>query len=220
VSSPETWAPAAAALALQIDNIDERISDWASEDSPVFGSAERAGEWSDYLEAGSGVIYFITAMAAPSGDNGSDWFTAKSKGLAVGLMAVGVSGGTTRVLKNVSGRTRPDESDNKSFPSGHSTRSGAFTTLARRNLDSLSLSSKSRLLANIGIAGISVGTGWARVEANGHYPSDVLVGYALGHYFSAFINDAFLGPYNDEAPRFTITPSQKGIWLGATWSLR
>jgi len=26
-----------------------------------------------------------------------------------------------------------------------------------------------------------------------HNPSDVLAGYALGHFLSAFINDAFLG---------------------------
>jgi len=218
--SPETWAPAAAALALQIDDMDKRISVWASDNTPIFGSMENAGKWSDYLEDSSSVVYFVTAIAAPSGDNASDWFIAKSKGLAVGLMAVGVSGGTTRVLKKVSGRTRPDESDNKSFPSGHSTRSGTFSTLARRNLDSISLSPKNSMVADIGIAGIAVGTGWARVEAKVHYPSDVLAGYALGHFFSAFINDAFIGLEDDEAPRVTVTPSRKGIWFGVSWSLR
>ena len=32
----------------------------------------------------------------------------------------------------------------------------------------------------------------ARVEAQRHYPSDVLAGTALGHFLTAFIHDAFL----------------------------
>lgn len=218
--SPETWAPAAGALILQVDDMDERISDWASENNPVFGSKEDAREWSNRLEGGSGVVYLVTALAAPGGDDPGDWLVAKAKGLSVGLTAVGITAGNTMLLKKAFGRTRPDGSDNKSMPSGHVSRTSAFTTLARRNLDSVSLSPKGRVLTNIGIAGIAVGTGWGRIEANVHYPSDVLAGYALGHFFSVFINDAFLGLDNDEAPRFTVTPTRKGVWLGATWSLR
>jgi TctA family transporter len=51
-----------------------------------------------------------------------------------------------------------------------------------------------------------------------HYPSDVLVGYALGHFFRAFINDAFLGLEDKETPQLAIEPSRKGIWLGVNWS--
>ena len=62
--------------------------------------------------------------------------------------------------------------------------------------------------------GIAAGTAWARIEAGEHYPSDVLVGYALGHFFSAFIQDAFLGLDTKEGPFITVTPSKKGIALG------
>lgn len=216
--SPETWAPVAAALALQIDDVDERISDWASDNRPVFGSMENAREWSNRLEVGSCAVYFVTAMAAPSGDDASDWFNAKSKGIAVGLAAVGITGGGTKALKKISGRTRPDASDNKSFPSGHASDSAAYASLARRNLDSISLPPKSRMFADIGIAGIAAGTGWARVEAKVHYPSDVLAGYALGHYFSAFINDAFLGLDSAKAPKIAIAPSGKGLMVGLSWA--
>ncbi len=36
-------------------------------------------------------------------------------------------------------------------------------------------------------------TGWARIEAAKHYPSDILFGTALGNFMGAFINDAFMG---------------------------
>lgn len=218
VASPETWGPLAGALTLQIDDMDQRISDWASEKNPVFGSMKNAREWSNNLEAGSSVVYFITAMAAPSGDDASAWLAAKSKGLAAGLAAAGITGGSTRILKRAAGRTRPDRSDNKSFPSGHSSDAAAFTTLARRNLKSIPLSDRSRILAGIGIAGIAVGTGWARIEARAHYPADVLAGYSLGHFVSSFINDAFLGLTDEKAVRLVTAHSRQGIWLCASWS--
>jgi hypothetical protein len=68
------------------------------------------------------------------------------------------------------------------------------------------------------IMGIAVGTGWARVEANKHNPSDVLVGYALGHFLSAFINDAFLGLDHEKAPLLNIEQSDKGISISLNWS--
>jgi hypothetical protein len=43
------------------------------------------------------------------------------------------------------------------------------------------------------------GASWARLEGNYHYPSDVLLGAALGNFIGRFLNDAFIGP-ND--PRY------------------
>jgi hypothetical protein len=56
------------------------------------------------------------------------------------------------------------------------------------------------------------------VEAKKHYPSDVLVGYALGHFLSAFINDSFLGVDNEDTPQLIVEPSQKGAWVGLSWT--
>ena len=216
--SPETWGPIAGALVLSIDDFDERISYWASKKNPVFGSQNNAGRWSNYLEDSSGAAYLITTMATPSGDDPSEWLIAKAKGLAIGLTVSGITAESTTLLKGVSGRPRPDGVNNRSFPSGHESGTAVFTTLARRNLESLSLSPGSRIFADIGIAGIAVGTGWARVEAKKHDPSDVLVGYSLGYFFSAFINDAFLGIDNEKAPLLTIEPSRKGMWVGLGWA--
>jgi hypothetical protein len=216
--SPETWGPVAGALALQVGNMDRRISDWASDKSPVFGSQDNAGKWSDYLRDASGAVYLVTVLATPSGDDASDWLTSKAKGLAIGLVASEVTGGGTSLLKSAAGRTRPDRSNDASFPSGHASGSAVLTTLARRNLEFVPMSAGSRLAADIGIVGLSMGTAWARVEAKKHYPSDILVGYALGHFFSAFINDAFLGLDGNKAPLITMESSRKSLYLGLNWT--
>ena len=62
--SPETWIPVAASIALQVDDMDERISDWASDNNPIFGSRNNAGQWTEYLFGCSIASYFITAMVA------------------------------------------------------------------------------------------------------------------------------------------------------------
>jgi len=216
--SPETWGPVVGAMVLQIDDMDKRISDWASVNNPVFGSQQNAGNWSNYLDNTSGAIYFTTVMATPSGDDTSNWMAAKAKGLAIGVAASEITGGSTALLKRSTKRTRPNGANTKSLPSGHASGTAVFTTLARRNLDSIDLSPESRLFADIGIIGIAAGTCWARVEAKAHYPSDVLAGYALGHFFSAFINDAFLGLDNKKVPQLTMEPSRKGVWIGLNWA--
>jgi hypothetical protein len=215
--SPETWGPVAGAIVLQINDMDKGISDWASDKHPVFGSGKKASNWSNYLETTSGAVYFTTVMATPSGDDASEWLTAKAKGLAIGLAASEITGGSTSLIKGLTRRTRPNGANDKSLPSGHASGTSVFITLARRNLDSIALSPGSRLFADIGIVSLAAGTCWARVEAKAHYPSDVLAGYALGHFFSAFLNDAFLGLDNRKAPQLTLEPSRKGLWVGLSW---
>ncbi|MCH7509406.1 MAG: phosphatase PAP2 family protein, partial [Proteobacteria bacterium] len=96
-------------------------------------------------------------------------------------------------LKNWSGRTRPDGSSDSSFPSGHSSVAAVNATLAARNLQSIEMGANYRRAMKIGFGMFAGGTAWARVEANVHFPSDVLVGAAIGHFIAAFINDAFMG---------------------------
>ncbi|RJR30188.1 MAG: phosphatase PAP2 family protein [Desulfobacteraceae bacterium] len=216
--SYETWVPLAGALALQIDDLDDRLSDWASDENPVFGNREDADRWSGYLRDTSAAAYFATALATPSGDDPGEWAASKAKGIAVGMAAWGVTAGSTDLLKKATDRTRPNGEDDRSLPSGHASTAGSFTTLARRNVDSLKLSSLGKTSAKVGLFGLAVGTAWARVESEEHYPSDVLVGYALGHFFSAFIQDAFLGLDMKSGPFFTLEPSKDGVMAGLHWT--
>ncbi len=191
--SPYTWAPLAGALLLQIDDWDENISSWAARKTPVFGSQQSARDSSDVLRNLSVAALLVTGFAAPGGDTSSDWFAAKSKGFAVALAANLLNGGATGGLKTLTGRTRPDGSDRKSFPSGHSSFAALNASLAARNLQSIDMGVNIRRAMGIGLGVFAAGTAWARVEANVHYPSDVLFGAALGHFFAVFINDAFMG---------------------------
>ena len=216
-SSPETWAPVAAALALQIDDLDGRVSDWASENTPVFGSRDHADKWSDHLVNSSGAVYLLTVLATPSGDDPPEWLKSKFKGLMTGTAAWGLTAGATDLLKGGLGRTRPDGSDNRSLPSGHTSAAASFTTLSRYNIRTLSMPSKQAVIMNMGIAGIAAGTAWATIEANRHYPSDVLLGYALGHFFSNFINDAFLGIDFKKEAFFIIDPLIDGVMVSMGW---
>ena len=80
-----------------------------------------------------------------------------------------------------------------SFPSGHASTAAVSATLAADNIDTLQILASGRIaLEGLG-AGLAVGTAYARVEAKKHFPSDVLVGAALGHFIGVFANEAFLG---------------------------
>jgi membrane-associated phospholipid phosphatase len=194
---PWVWGPLLAAGAVQIDNADHRISDWAREHTPVFGSQDNAARWSDDLRSASSIAWFGTALATPSGDFGATWVENKFKGWLVGLAAWTATGATTDVLKSTTDRERPDGSDTKSFPSGHVSRSAVMTGLASRNLDSMDLGTGTRQAMNIGLDALTIGTAWARVEAGAHFPSDTLFSMALGNFCASFFNDAFLAPASD-----------------------
>lgn len=82
---------------------------------------------------------------------------------AFGCLALrnGIAIGAAELLKHVVHRTRPDESDRQSFPSGH-------TALATANG------------ASGWRYGLTVGVGWGRQAAGRHYASDVLAGLGIG----------------------------------------
>jgi hypothetical protein len=78
----QTLIPAAGALIFAIDDFDDRVSDWASDHNPIFGSDENAQDASDVLRNVLLAEFFVTALATPSGDDPKKWAYAKSKGLA------------------------------------------------------------------------------------------------------------------------------------------
>jgi len=207
---PQTWVPAAGALVFRIDDWDHKASDWASEHTPIFGSQDGARKASDDLLLGLSAEVPVTALATPSGDDPKEWATAKAKGLAVEGGAAGVNGLTTELLKGAVGRERPNGENNKSFPSGHGSGSFAAVALSNRNLDSIDMSPDVRRVCQIGNVGLASAVAWARVEGKVHYPSDVLAGAALGHFFAAFIYDAFMNLPKDSPVEVAITPLDGG----------
>ncbi len=208
--APETWAPAAGALAARTGHADQNLSTWAVQHTPVFGSPQNASRMSDYMLGAAGAAWVATGLAAPSGNNGQEWMEAKTRGFGMEGAAGAVTLGAVEVLKNTAHRTRPDGSDNQSFPSGHSAGSAFFAAAALRNIDALSLSAGATTASRIGLDALTLATSWARVEANQHYPSDVLAGIAIGHFFGAFLTDAFLGLDNPRHALVLVEPSREG----------
>lgn len=188
---PRVWLPLAGAAVVQIDDWDHEISRWAIERTPVFGSVRHAEDASDILRMAAGAGYLASVLATPGGDYGADWWNAKLRGGMVGSAAMLATGLTTRILKDGANRTRPN-GHHDSFPSGHTSFAAVADSLTARNLESIALSTRSRRAWTFGADALTLATGWARIEAGAHYPSDVMVGMAIGNFFGAVFNDAFI----------------------------
>src|SRR5690606_4325532 len=193
VRDPRVWVPAVGAGILQIDDMDEEISDWAVDHTPVFGSPGNADDWSDGLRVASILAYHASVLATPSGVDLASWFENKAKGYLVGMSAVAATGLATRQLKTSVGRQRPNETNDDSFPSGHASTTAVFARLTSRNLRWIESGDRTERTLNVGLDGLTIATAWARVESGEHFPSDTLFGIALGNFFAAFVNDVFLG---------------------------
>ena len=215
--NPWVWAPLTGAAVMQIDNWDHRVSTWAVDNTPIFGSVTSAHHWSDYLQATAGVAYVTSVMATPSGDSGPEWWDAKLHGGTVGLGAIVATTATTEGLKALTGRERPNGGHN-SFPSGHTSFAAVTDTLTSRDLESIPMSDGARTAAVIGLDTLTFATGWARVEAGAHYPSDVLVGMSIGNFFGQMFTDAFLGDGLSQRVALSFEPAKGGGEV--VWNLR
>jgi membrane-associated phospholipid phosphatase len=215
---PQTLIPVAGALVFTVDDYDRKVSNWARTHTPIFGSENTASQASDYLLGALEVETFVTALGTPSGNKAKDWVYSKVKGVSVELGAELVTIGATSLLKDVTDRSRPGGGA-KSFPSNHSSEAFSSSTLANRNLNSITMSEKVRVPMQVGNILLATSVGWARVEAGKHFPSDVLAGAALGHFLSAFIHDAFMGFPGDDGLGFHILPSKHGVMIGLSFRL-
>lgn len=210
-SDPLTWLPAALAAGVQLGEADADIADWANEETPVFGSRDAAEDASDWLRAASYATYGAAGLLAPA--PADDWLATKAKGLAVGGAAILATSGATQGLKEITDRRRPQGRAKDSFPSNHASLTSVSARLTREALRYYDLPRAARLGSDIGLAGLAIMTGWARVEAGEHYPADVLAGMALGNFLAVFASEAFLAPATGERLQLGVTPHDDGMLL-------
>ena len=215
---PLTWAPILGAGLLQIDDMDERISDWARDETPIFGSTEHAEQASDTWRSVSYDLWLASVFATPSGDSFGEWAWSKTKGATVEILAKAASRGVTSVPKDACPRTRPRGDDDRSFPSGHMTEAFGNSVLGARNLDSVDLPAPVLGLWRVALYGAGAATGWARVEAGAHFPSDVLFASGATHFVVGFLHDAFLGLGANPEIVLARGPSDDGFELGLRWT--
>ena len=190
---PHTWAPLAGAVVMSLGDLDEDLSDWALREQPLFGSESSADDASDIMADGLAITALVSALATPGGSSGTEWTSAKLKGMLVETSAAVIASSVTSALKNNTGRTRPDDSNDRSLPSAHASTTASFATLTSRNIDAIDMSPTSRKVLKFSTGTVAAATAWARVESRDHYPTDVLAGTALGHFLTAVIHDSMMG---------------------------
>ena len=212
-TDPFTWGPAAGAAAVQIGNLDNEIADWANDETPVFGDRQTAAEASDWLRATSIAAYMAAGLGAPAAVVQSPLRT-KAEGFAVGGAAIAATAITVGGTKLLTGRERPVGDEDDSFPSGHTATAAVSARLAHDALDHYALSPGTAFAADAGLVGLTLMTGWARVEAGEHHPADILVGAALGNFVAVFATEAFLPEPVGEIVSLNVEP------VGDGWALR
>jgi membrane-associated phospholipid phosphatase len=208
-TDPWVWAPLAGAAALQVDNFDHRLSHWGRAQDPIFGSQANATLWSDRLRSVSVGVDIATVLFTPSGDVGEAWLLDKAKGYLVNLAAATTAIESTTLLQHVVARERPNGANDHSFPSDHSAASSVYTRLATLNLQEIPMDGDTREALDDSLHALSFATAWARVEGGWHYPSDTLVGMAIGNFCAEFFTDSFMG-LDASRERFGFSPLPGG----------
>jgi hypothetical protein len=206
---PIVWAPAAAALAFSFDDHDENFVESVSEDNPIFDSQEDARDVSDDLESLAPLFWLGTTLGTPTGTDGKYDKRLKLKELRLGAGGVIATSAVTDFFKHTADRERPDELNDESFPSRHASSVAVYSTLTMRYVDYYNLPKWGRKLSNGALIAIPYITGYARVEANRHFPSDVLAGIALGNFFGMLVNN-LLDSDGQEEINVYLAPTEDG----------
>ncbi|NKB99294.1 MAG: phosphatase PAP2 family protein [Pseudomonadales bacterium] len=202
---PNVWIPTLAAAAVTVGNLDNKIAEDAREHQRLFSDPQGSSDDLRDLSAG---FYLLTALA----DRDT---SVADKGLKFGKDVVSIASAhvLTSGLKTAVGRERPGMDNHESFPSGHGTRLGGLSYLTNRNLANLRLPNGVRMAGTLTNYGIATAGAWARVEAGKHHPSDVLFGFAFGHFTTQFVRNAFFSP-DRVAVSYEALPEGGAITIG------
>lgn len=215
--APRTWATLLGALVLQTGDADRQLQSWAAEHTPLFGSRANADRISDDLKFAANGIWIASAVAPWQGDEDGSWLAHKTPVLLVQAGATMVTSVTVGALKDGTARMRPNGEGATSFPSDHASRVGLHTAMTRSNLAQLGWSDSATTRASVGLDTLSALTAWARVEANQHYPSDVLAGMALGNFIGVLFTDAFLSPADSQRVQAWVQPTRDHFQIMVQW---
>lgn len=134
----------------------------------VTGKVEDLGEIGASAGTLSTIAPLTVALFAGGRASGDSRFRAATYDIAQATLVTGLY---TGILKTAVGRTRPDGSDNKSFPSGHTSNAFAWATVASHHYG-----------PKVGIPAYAIAglIGASRIESDKHHLSDVVAGAALG----------------------------------------
>lgn len=189
-SDPTVWGPLAVAASISVLDQDHAISDWARETAPIFHNQENARAKSNAMRTGVIAGMWVGNMAT---SNNSDEFISNGiTDISASLITTTLSG----IGKSEFSRPRPNNPDDfESMPSSHSSYAFSVATSSLKYAEKLptGFGRKMYVFTQYSLAAL---TAWARVEGGAHYPTDILVGSALGNYVSAWTHKTFQYPKN------------------------
>lgn len=188
---PSVWAPLAGATVFAIEDLDNQVSNHLSDHAPVFGDSDSAGDASDQLKSLLMVTAAASAFVAPV-PVGEDILSHGGEHLVVAMAGIEITRGLTERIKDMADRQRPNGENDKSFPSGHASQAFAAATFASANTHRAWGDSVAGQWVDAGLYTVASFTAYARVEAEKHHPSDVLVGTALGNFMARFLDRLLL----------------------------
>jgi membrane-associated phospholipid phosphatase len=192
-TDPAVWAPLAGALLLQAGSADADIARWIGDETPLFGNAGSADRASDVLRDATEWTQWSAATARVLGTPADTWALHGANSAALGYAGYELNQTLTDGVKARAGRMRPDGSDRLSFPSGHTSTASVRAALTWQHLRRSELPPWGLRTIGWTATGLAVTTAWARLEAGKHYPSDVLVGWAMGRWVGHFLGELLLG---------------------------
>lgn len=213
-ADPWTWSPLVVGLSLGATGADERVSRWAMENTPLFGSRESASDASDRLRYATRYLSWGTTLAA-SARYEKHWAKETAIDVASGFAGIVLARNVTGALKREVQRDRPDEFNDESFVSAHATDAMAHASLGRYYARRLESPEALRTTAGWAVSLTGIATAWARVEAGNHYPTDVLASAALANFTTRFF---ILVAETDDVCRVSAgpLPGWNGVFVQAT----
>lgn len=123
------------------------------------------------------------------------------------VLSTGATLVAVELLKTTVDATRPDGSDNKSFPSGHTAVAFSAASFMDRRYGA-QWREQHGAWAVPALYGVAALTGLARVEANRHRWGDVLAGAAIGWSSARFLSEPLQGG------QLSVVPAAHGLAVG------
>lgn len=151
----------------------------------IFAKKDNSYKWSDYAVGGLPLAATWTLKAA-----GVRSRSKTERMLMANAMALGISCGASELLKQTVKETRPDATDNHSFPSGHTTIAFVSASILSREYGYISP------WVTIGAYATATGTQMLRMQHNRHWVNDLYMGAGIGMAGTGlgyFLTDRILG---------------------------
>lgn len=168
---------------------------------------EHSAKVDDYLRFAPGVLMYGLKLAGVQ--SASSW----KKMIVADAFSAALMVGSVELLKRTTDYRRPDGSDYRSFPSGHSAMAFMMATMLRKEYGCVSP------LYSIGGYALATYTSMSRVVSNRHWTSDVLCGAGIGiisteigYYLSELI-------FKENGDSFIINEENKPFSLGLNFGM-